>query len=383
MRETEHGAATGSVGPAAHEREARTPRLILDASRLEENVAAMAAAARSAGTALRPHVKTHKCAEIMRMQLAAGARGITVATVREAEAMVAAGADDVLIAYPPVGDWRLAAIARLADRARIIVACSAPEHVRALAELDRGIEYYWEVDCGVRRLGTEPGEPTAAAIATVAGDRRARLAGIMTFAGHAYATTSTDELAAVAAAERAALDETVRALAARGIEPGELSVGTTPLSRADVNGGGAGGVAPTEARYGNYVFYDATQVALGTVGEDRCALTVEATVVAQPADDRLILDAGSKALAAERMAAVTPGFGIVRGAPNVTIAQLYEEHAICLVEGATALKPGDRVEVIPNHACTCANLHSAYNVRGGAHDGERWPLIARGWEDVA
>jgi D-serine deaminase-like pyridoxal phosphate-dependent protein len=139
----------------------------------------------------------------------------------------------------------------------------------------------------------------------------------------------------------------------------------------------------TEYRFGNHVFYDATQVALGSAGLDDCALSVEATVIGVPAGDRVILDAGSKALAAERMSGATRTFGIVRGYPGLEVAQLYEEHAICRAAPGSGLPAlGDRVEVVPNHACTCANLHAAYNVRGSRGE-HRWSVEARGWEHAS
>ena len=128
------------------------------------------------------------------------------------------------------------------------------------------------------------------------------------------------------------------------------------------------------------MFNDATQVALGAASLDDCALTVEATVIGAPAADRVILDAGSKALAAERMSGATTTFGIVRGYPGLQVAQLYEEHAICRAEpGSPVPALGARVEVVPNHACTCANLHAAYTVRSPRGE-RRLGVEARGWE---
>jgi D-serine deaminase-like pyridoxal phosphate-dependent protein len=350
--------------------EQRTPRLVLDAARLEANLARGAAAARARNATLRPHIKTHKSAAVLRRQIAAGLRGVTTATIREAELAIACGVDDVLIAYPPVPAWRLRALDALLDRARLIVACSERAHVEALATLERPIDYYWELDSGTGRLGTEPGEPTAALLDDVCALEGPRLAGLMTFAGHAYGDGDGD----AAERESAALLQTATALRARGIAPGELSTGCTPLLDREVAGA-------TEYRFGNYAFYDATQVALGAAHLDDCALTVEATVVARPAADRVILDAGSKALAAERMSGATTAFGLVRDHPELTVAQLYEEHAICRVDGACELALGDRVAVIPNHACTCANLHAEYTVRFADGSEERWPIDARGWED--
>jgi D-serine deaminase-like pyridoxal phosphate-dependent protein len=352
----------------------RTPRLVLDEERLEVNIRAAAARVAELGGVLRPHVKTHKSTEIMQRQIAAGATGITVATIREAEVMIEAGATDVLLAYPPVGRFRLDALRALAQRARVIVSCSEEAHVEMLASTGAPLEYYWEIECGTRRLGTPAGEATAAVLARVATRvPRVRLAGLMAFAGHAYGATSKDDLHKVVDAERDALLETAQTLVNRSIDPGVLSVGATPLMRWE------SGFA-SEYRFGNYVFNDATQVSLGAVAEEQCALTVEATVVGRPAADRLILDCGSKALASEKMGRLTSGFGIVRAHPELRIESLYEEHGICSIdEGGTALELNDRVDVIPNHACTCANLHDAYWVRNVDMPDRAWPLDARGW----
>jgi D-serine deaminase-like pyridoxal phosphate-dependent protein len=152
-------------------------------------------------------------------------------------------------------DSRLDALRALAQRARVIVSCSEEAHVEMLASTGAPLEYYWEVECGTRRLGTPAGEATAAALARVATRGRVRLAGLMAFAGHAYGATSKDDLHRVVDAERDALHETAQALVSRSIDPGVLSVGATPLMRES-------GFA-SEYRFGNYVFNDATQVSLG------------------------------------------------------------------------------------------------------------------------
>jgi D-serine deaminase-like pyridoxal phosphate-dependent protein len=349
-----------------------TPRLVLDEALLDANIEQMATKVRERGAALRPHVKTHKCPEIMRRQLRAGAVGVTVATVREAVSMVDAGASDVLIAYPPVGEFRLAAIRALTDRARIVVACSEPAHVRALAGLGVELEYYWEVECGTQRLGTAPGAPTADALAAIAGLGGTRLAGLMGFSGHAYTRAGGEAMDAVTAGEQDALAATAEQLRARGLDPGVISVGSTPLQDHPND-------FATEYRFGNYVFYDATQVALGTVPLERCALRVQSRVIGLPAQDRIVLDAGSKALAAERMSAETPSFGLVVGHPELRIGQLYEEHAICTATAPHSLRLDDLVEIVPNHACTCANLHREYVLRTAGGAETAWPITASGW----
>jgi D-serine deaminase-like pyridoxal phosphate-dependent protein len=350
-----------------------TPRLILDELRLDRNIVRMAERVRALGGVFRPHAKSHKSGDVARRQLAAGAIGVTVATLREAEVMVDSGVEDILLAYPPVGDARLDAIERIAERCRLTVSCSEAGHVRALADRALAIDYYWEIDSGTGRLGTPPGMATADAIEQAVSFAGPRFAGLMTFAGHAYGVVEPELRRTIAAEEQRALAATAAELEHRGIAPGTLSVGSTPLAAAELP-------YATEYRFGNYVFHDATQVALGVASLDDCALSVEATAIGNPADDRVILDAGSKALAAERMSGATPTFGIVRAYPQLRVVQLYEEHAICVADPGTPVPQlGDRVEIVPNHACTCANLHGAYHVRGATGE-RRLPVEARGWE---
>jgi D-serine deaminase-like pyridoxal phosphate-dependent protein len=335
---------------------APTPGLIIDRDKLRRNIGELAERAGRAGVALWPHGKTHKCAEVAQLQRAAGAAGLTVATLAEAEYFVAAGFTDILVAYPPVGEWRLARLAALGRRARLRVVLDDVSVLQAMIAACRGagtrIPYLWEVDCGAGRLGTAPGETTATAIAGAPRGDDCPFEGLMTFGGHAYGAMNDAELDLAAQDERDALAASESALSARGIRCATLSAGTTPTSHRLRAGSGI-----TELRPGNYVFYDATQVALGLVGPERCALSVRTTVVGRPSPGRAILDAGSKALAAERLTPRAEGFGIVCGHPELRVERLYEQHAIVHSEGPCRLAVGERVNVVPNHACAATNLH--------------------------
>jgi D-serine deaminase-like pyridoxal phosphate-dependent protein len=333
-----------------------TPALLIDRPALLANISAMAARARRAGTALWPHGKTHKCSQIAGLQRSHGAAGLTVATLAEAEYFVASGFEDILLAYPPVGEWRLRQVATLARQARLRVVLDDAKVLESLIEACRltgvRIPYLWEVDCGTGRLGTPPGEATAAAVAAAPRAPECPFGGLMTFGGFAYGARDDAELDSAAAAERDALTESSRALSERGIECPSRSAGTTPTtSRLGPDSG------IDEIRPGNYVFYDATQVALGLVGRERCALSVLTTVVGRPDPRRLILDAGSKALAAERLTERADGFGFVRDHPQLTVSRLYEQHAIVTAQRPSELPVGARLRVVPNHACATANLH--------------------------
>ena len=358
--------------------EVETPALVVDGPTLVENVRRMAARAREANVGLWPHSKTHKSCAVAAVQRKHGIAGLTAATAREAETFAAAGVDDILIAYPPVGP-RLARAVELSKRIRLRVVLDNAETVAALDEACREagtrVGYLWEVECGTGRIGTEPGAAAARVIAPLAATtRHAWFAGLMAFAGHAYAAESPGEIGAAAEQEGRAVHETAAALADEGVEVGALSVGTTPTTSVLEREG-----AVTEIRPGNYVFYDATQVTLGVVPPERCALSVLATVVARPTERRLILDTGSKALAAEQLSPRSPGFGFVLGHPELLVERLYEEHAIVTSKEPSAVPIGERLAVVPNHACACVNLHERMLVVDDGDVVDAWTIDARGW----
>ena len=356
-----------------------TPALVVDRARVLANVEDMAARAMSLGVDLRPHAKTHKSPVIAALQRTHGSVGLTVATVSEAEGFAADGTEDLVLSAPPVGDWRLERLTSLARRVGVRVAVDNSEVV---AELERAcqragvrIGYLWEVDCGVGRFGTQPGPATAELVAAIA-DRTAHCSfeGLFTFGGHAYGATDRAGIEAAARDEAAAIAETASALADRGIEARVRSVGSTPTTHMMSSADGI-----TEIRPGNYVFYDATQVALGIVPLERCALSVLTTVTSRPAPDRLIIDAGSKALAAERLTALTAGFGEVVGHPELTVARLYEEQGIVTSAEPCAIPTGARLRVVPNHSCAAANLHDRMLVEDDGAIVDVWPVAFRGW----
>ncbi|HZR92957.1 MAG TPA: alanine racemase [Gaiellaceae bacterium] len=356
-----------------------TPALVVDGAVLRDNVVGMATRADALGVELWPHAKTHKSLRIAGLQRARGAAGLTVSTLHEAERFADVGFDALLLAQPPVGRWRLEALPRLASRASLRVVVDGLETVALLDEACRragsSIRYLWEVDCGVHRCGTAPGAVTARLVAEATRSFGAALFdGLMTFGGHAYAAADEAGVEAAAADERDALGDTAQALAALGIETAVRSAGTTPTAHALADAGPI-----TEIRPGNYVFYDATQVALGVVSADRCALSVLATVLARPDPRRLILDSGSKALAAERLTARSRGFGLVAGHPELTVERLYEEHAVVTSPEPIQLPLGSRLRVVPNHACTTVNLHERMLVVESGEVVDVWPVDARGW----
>jgi len=345
-----------------------TPVAVVDEPIMERNLARMAALAAAAGLKLRPHAKTHKTAFVARRQLAHGAAGLTAATLTEAEVFAGAGVSDLLIAHPPAGAAKRRRLAALAERGiRLAVATDDAGLAEGLAA---GVEVMWEVDTGLHRVGTPPGEPSARAAARLP---EGRLRGFMTHAGQSYVV----DRATAARDEWQGLAESADALRQVGGQVSELSVGSSPTA-AWAAEAAAGGI--TEMRPGTYVFGDANQVGLGAQQLEDCALGVVATVVSVPERGRVVLDSGSKSISTDFHVQALPGFGIVLGNPDLVVARCNEEHA--MLTGPADLRVGDRVVVIPSHACTTVNLHPELLFIGAGEP--RWePVAARGWRPVA
>ncbi len=348
--------------------EVATPALVVDADVLELNVGRMARLAERRGLALRPHAKTHKSPAIARLQVDAGAVGLTVATVAEAEVFAADGFDDLFVGYPlwvdPARGRRLRAVL---DRAVVTVGVDSMEGARALAaQVPRGedrLRVAVEVDSGQHRSGVRPAD--AGLLAEQVAHLGLRLAGVFTFPGHSYRPGGRAD---VAAEESGALAAAVRSLRERGLEPELVSGGSTPTADHE-------GAPLTEMRPGVYVFGDAQQWELGTAPADQLALTCLATVVST-VDGRVVLDAGSKVLGADRPPWAS-GHGRLLDHPDARVGLLSEHHAVVDWRGPLP-HHGERVRVVPNHVCTAVNLvDELYLVRGGALV-DILPVAARG-----
>jgi D-serine deaminase-like pyridoxal phosphate-dependent protein len=370
-----------------------TPAFVVDLDILERNVQSMADHARQHGVRLRPHAKTHKSVEIARMQLGAGALGLTLAKIGEVEALLESAAaageplplEDVLLAFPIVGARKLGRLLDLAERLAVTVSLDSADAASQLgaAAAGRGHEIgvLVEVDTGGRRCGVLPGEPTLALARHVATTPGLTLRGIMTHEGHAYGATPAT-LREVSQQAGRIMVELAGLLRADGHEAPVVSVGSTPSARhiAAVPG-------VTEVRPGTYVFQDYNQIRLGVATVDECAGVVHATVIARPAPDRAVVDAGTKAVAADRgmVGGITPvqqeGYGLVKGQPGWLFARASEEHGVLERRGeghAADLRVGDRVELIPNHICPAVNLYDRLVVqRDGVVQGS-WAVAARG-----
>jgi len=327
-----------------------TPALYVDLDVLEHNIVRMQEQCRAWGVELRPHVKTHKIPEIAQRQLDAGAIGITVAKLGEAEVLPG---DDVLVAYPLVK----AKLPRLRDLAKMRSVKVAVDSVDVARDL-QGIETLVEIDVGVGRCGAQSPEQ-AVEIAKACSD--------VYFRGIFYWPSWLDEAGFRAACVK--IDAVIDALAAAGFETKIVSGGSTP-------GAAKTPLIPrtTEIRPGTYVFYDASSLAANLCGEADCALRVLTTVVSTAVPGQCVIDAGSKTFSSDQTVGVgTYGHFIDR---PWTMRKLNEEHGYVEIQGPARV--GERVWVVPSHVCATVNLHDeiVYG-RCGRVEGS-WKVAARG-----
>ncbi len=331
-----------------------TPFVAIDLDVVERNLRRAQAYFDAHGIALRPHVKTHKIPELARLQIALGACGVTCQKLGEAETMADGGVDDLLVTFNIVGRSKLERLVALARRVRIAVVADSEAVVDGLSQAMSAagliLPVLVECDTGAHRCGVA--DPIAAAGLAGAIDRAPGLAfaGLMTYPPkHQVATTRAWLAAALDALDRA------------GLPHGTVSVGGTP----DMYTAHTLGVS-TEHRPGTYIYSDRymAEHGVGTLAD--CALTITATVVSRPAPDRAIVDAGSKTLSLDPMG--LDGFGALLEYPAARLVALSEEHGH-LDLSASPERPlvGDRVTIIPNHACAVSNLHDEIvATRGGA-----------------
>ncbi|HEY7033070.1 MAG TPA: alanine racemase [Thermomicrobiales bacterium] len=353
-----------------------TPTMVVDEAILHTNIAEMAALAKSLGVALRPHIKTHKTPQIARLQLAAGAIGVTCAKLGEAEVMAEAGVEDILIAYPIVGDLKIRRLLALMERVRMIVALDSHEAAEAISQAmaaeDRTLDVYVEVNTGQNRAGARYGEEAVALALNLARLPGLRVVGVFTHEGHANAQPpETIEPVALEAGRN--LVATAEAIRSHGLELPVVSVGSTPAATYTPTVPGV-----TEMRPGTYVFKDTSAFRYGIFGPDRCAARILATVVSHPAPDRCILDGGSKTLSLDKTPS-HPGHGYIVGHEDAIIDRMSEEHGVVILPpDEPGFRIGERVEVIPNHICPTVNLMDQLTIVRDGHVADVWPVAARG-----
>lgn len=350
----DYATLSNEEGFGIHYQDIDTPALLVDLDRLEANIARMSELAGKYGVNLRPHTKTHKCPEISQMQLAAGAAGITCAKLGEAEVMAAAGIDDILIANEIIGEPKFKRLIELNRNVKLCVAVDSRVGARmlndALQAAGQTLDVVLEINCGQNRAGVLPGEQALDLARDIVPLPHLRLRGLMTHGGHSYHAKTEAEVKTIGIHEGTVMVETAELLRQNDIPVETVSVGSTPTAKycASVDG-------VTEIRPGTYVFNDLTQTNLFACTLEECALSVLATVTSHPAAERVIVDAGKKALTSDEAVrhGSHDGFGYI-AEKDAPLARLSEEHGV--IESDADFAIGEKVRIIPNHVCVVVNM---------------------------
>lgn len=366
-----------------------TPSLIIDLDRVRHNAERMSSRATKMGVRLRPHIKTHKCVEIARLQTAGHNGAITVSTLAEARDFAANGFGDITYAVPIERGKFASAIEILRSGVELNLLTDDAETAIQLDEAagKAGVKFavFVKIDCGTHRVGVEPHSIEAIEIPQHLSDaKNLHFAGILTHAGHSYDVKTVNDIRSVARHERDIMVEHADRLRGLGIEVPTVSIGSTPtMSLIDDLSG------VDEIRPGNYIFYDNYQATLGSCSFEDTALTVLAAVIHR--DDRrrkLVVDAGGIAMSKDRgPVGLDPhcGYGRVLDLDGsdtgMRLTSLSQEHGEIEAGDSNAFssyKVGDRLRILANHSCMTAAQHSHYNVLENGEIVDRWHINS-GW----
>lgn len=370
-------------------KEIKTPSLLLEKTRLHSNAERMSNVAARNGVRLRPHIKTHKCVEVAKIQTSGHDGSITVSTLAEARVFAKYGFSDITYAVPIEKGKFEDAIDILKSGVKLNLLTDDAETVRWLdaASGSGGVRFdvFVKIDCGTHRVGVEPHSAEAVGIPRLIADsKNLSFAGILTHAGHSYNAASKDEILAVARHERDIMVELAERLRSQSIEVPTVSIGSTPtMSLVDHLDG------IDEIRPGNYIFFDNFQATLGSCSFEDTALTVLTAVVHKdPSHRKLVVDAGAIALSKDRgPVGLDPacGYGRVLSLTGedtgMRVTGMSQEHGE--IEAADnhafdGIKVGDRFRILTNHSCLTAAQHSHYAVIENSEIIDRWE-IHRGW----
>jgi D-serine deaminase-like pyridoxal phosphate-dependent protein len=369
----------------------KTPGLVLDITKVKRNAAEMSRRIRQFGADLRPHIKTHKCIEVARIQTAGHSGAVTVSTLAEARAFATNGFSKITYAIPiePGKFAEAIEISRDCELSLITDDVEVPDQLNdAAKQANVHLNLFLKVDCGYHRCGIEPNNPLAIEIPRrISSASNLRFAGILTHAGHSYNCQTKAEVLALAKHERDVMAGFAEGLRKEVGPVPIVSIGSTPTITSVDHLDGI-----DEVRPGNYIFFDAFQATLGSCSFGDCALTVLASVVHRDrARRKVIIDAGAIALSKDRgPVGLNPNCGYGRVLDlngedlNLTVSEMSQEHGVIIANDENdentldQLSVGSRVRVLANHSCLTAAQHSHYNVLEGEHVVDRWK-IHNGW----
>lgn len=357
-----------------------TPAVLIDNEIMLANIRFMQKKADQYQVKLRPHTKTHRMPELAKLQMQEGACGITVAKVGEAEVMAHNGLHDIFIANEIVGISKLERIRELNSKIKIRIGVDNEYQIDQLEEVfkeeAKGIEVLIEVEVGENRSGVITDEQLLKLARYIKNSKKVILKGVFSHEGHSYKAKNVEDCIKIAAKSH---DRTLRAgnlVRAQGINIDTISVGATPsLMHARIMAG------ITEIRPGTYIFMDVGQ---GSAINDfsKCAATVLATVISKPTEERVVVDAGAKALTSQNRSegiCATYGYGLVKDSDNIRLSNVFDEHGLIYNrQFSESIAVGDKIEIIPNHICPTCNLYdTAYLVSQGEVL-RKIPILCRG-----
>ncbi len=339
-----------------------TPCLIADMDVVKRNIKTMQDAADSYGCKLRPHIKTHKICKLAKLQIDAGAEGITCAKVSEAEVFAEAGVDDIFIAYPLVGQFRICRVLALSRKLRrLILAADSYEGAEALSRTAASagmiFELRLEIDTGAGRTGVPIADAPGLAV-KISRLPGLKLTGIYTFKSLLYKGQPTGDNEAAGREEGELMAATARAIQSMGVAIRDISAGSSPTGLSVARTG-----LVTEIRPGTYIFKDYMQLKERAAQSDELAVRYAVTVVSVNHEGYAVIDGGTKTfpcdVALNTPPLYCPGYAIVEDMPHLRLTRMNEEHGIITSDsGSTGLRVGQVLTLIPIHVCTAVNLQN-------------------------
>ncbi|WP_410207420.1 alanine racemase [Fusobacterium sp.] len=343
--------------------ELRTPKILLEFETLRKNINGYQQLCDINSKEMWPMIKTHKSTEILKYQIQAGAKGVLCGTLDEAEACCDMGIKNIMYAYPVASAENILRVVELSKKSDFIIRLdnyAGAEMINEIAQKNSAvINYTVIIDSGLHRFGVAP-DRAVEFVKRLSELKNLKFKGISTHPGHVYGAGSYEEIARYTEDECTSLHIAKENLQKAGFNVEIVSSGSTPTFEQAVKDKNINIYHP-----GNYVFYDVVQASLKVAKADQCALKVYTTIISQPAEDIFICDAGAKCLGLDKGAhgnSLISGYGAVAGHPELVVDSLSEEVGKIKINGKTELKVGDKIEVIPNHSCSTANMTSYYTL---------------------
>ncbi len=354
-----------------------TPAMLVDLDKMERNIKSWQAEISSHQVKLRPHVKTHKVPNIAKLQLEAGANGITVAKVAEAEVFAAQGIKDIFIAYPIVGVAKWQRVAALAKDCQIIVGVDSETGARGLNNAAREagliLKIRIEIDGGLNRSGVAPSDALNLC-QIVQSLPNLELDGIFGFRSIFFATAAGRKPEEIGLEEGEFFVAIAENLRSSGVPIHNVSIGSTPTAKYAARVPGI-----TEVRPGTYIFGDFMMAELGAVEYGNVALSILCTVISAAKPGQVTIDGGSKTFCGDVIPSKLELAGYAKAVHHdAYLESMSEEHGVVKLGEGVKLEVGDRLAFYPIHVCTTVNLSDEMiGMRGGRVE-KVWQVLARG-----